>query len=178
MANQLEEEIRSLSNEQLEDYIETFRDRIEYTKDYLNDCDDFDVRMVMQGKLREFSYKFNLMVEEKRRRSSSNGTNNSVVQGNPARPAGVKITRDKQITTYQVYIKCPIFLEKIPIINNPIYRRDLANDLFGRRGLLCKDDCLFPTCPFYDRWTIDNRIIDHPDDYDEWVVQAYENFNK
>ncbi len=66
MANQLEEEIRSLSNEQLEDYIETFKDRVDTTRDYLDDCDDFNVRMVMQGKLREYSYKLNLLVEEKK----------------------------------------------------------------------------------------------------------------
>ncbi len=168
MGNSLLEEIRSLSDEQLNEYIETFQDRVESTRDYLDDSDDYTVSMVMRGKLQEYSHKLQLLREERARR------NKSSVNEHPARPSGVKITRENQVKTYQVYIKCPDFLERIPYINNPVYRRDLSEDFLGRKSMLCKQDCLFPTCPFYDQWSIDNRIIYHPDDYDEWVVQGYE----
>lgn len=169
MASQLEEEIRNLSNEDLEEYIDTFQNRVETTRDYLYACDSYDVRMVMQGKLREYTYKLKLMLEEKnRRKTESFGPN-----GHPAHPTGVKITREIQDKSYKAYVKCPDFLEKIPILNNPVYRRDLEKDYLGRKSLLCKDDCLFPTCPFYDSWSIDNRVNAHAEDYDEWVVQGY-----
>ena len=43
MGNSLLEEIRSLSDEQLNEYIETFQDRVESTRDYLDDADDYTV---------------------------------------------------------------------------------------------------------------------------------------
>lgn len=168
MENSLIAEIRSLSDEDLNEYIETFQDRVETTRDYLDDSDDYTVNMVMRGKLQEYSHKLQLLREERARRKKSSANDH------PAHPSGVKITREMQIKTYQAYIKCPDFLEKIPTINNPVYRRELANKSFAMHDMLCKEDCIFPTCPFYDGWSIVNRIINHPDDYDEWVVQGYE----
>ena len=174
MATQLEEEIRNLSDSELEEYIDTFQNRVETSREYLDDCDSFDVRMVMQGKLQEYSYKLNLLLQEQKRRKD-NRIKAEIPNGHPAHPEGVKITREMQVKTYQAYIKCPDFLEKIPTINNPVYRRELAGNFFGMKAMLCKEDCIFPTCPFYDTWSITNRVIHHPDDYDEWVVQGYEN---
>ena len=172
MANSLSEEIRSLSDDELNEQIETFEKRVETTRDYLDDCDSMDISMVMRGKLQEYSHKLQLLREERSRRNST--SNNEHPAQHPARPTGVKITRENQIKTYQAYIKCPDFLKKIPTINNPVYRRELANRPFAMHDMLCKEDCIFPTCPFYDGWSIINRVVNHPDDYDEWVVQGYE----
>lgn len=69
MGNSLLEEIRALSDEQLNEYIETFEDRIETTRDYLDDCDSIDISMVMRGKLQEYSQKLQLLREERARRN-------------------------------------------------------------------------------------------------------------
>lgn len=69
MGNSLLEEIRALSNEQLNEYIETFEDRVETTRDYLDDCDSIDISMVMRGKLQEYSQKLQLPREERARRN-------------------------------------------------------------------------------------------------------------
>lgn len=42
MANSLSEEIRSLSDDELNEYIETFENRVETTRDYLDDYDSMD----------------------------------------------------------------------------------------------------------------------------------------
>lgn len=59
MGNSLSEEIRSLSDEDLNEYIDTFENRVETTRDYLDDCDSIDISMVMRGKLREYSLNYN-----------------------------------------------------------------------------------------------------------------------
>ncbi len=69
MGNSLLEEIRALSDEQLNEYIETFEDRVETTRDYLDDCDSIDISMVMRGKLQEYSQKLQLLREERARRN-------------------------------------------------------------------------------------------------------------
>ena len=51
MGNSLLEEIRSLSDEQLNEYIETFQDRVESTRDYLDDADDYTVSMVLRNNI-------------------------------------------------------------------------------------------------------------------------------
>ena len=173
MASQLTEEIRNLSDDQLEDYIDTFKNRVETTQDYLSDCDSYDIRAVMQGNLQEYSSKLRLLLDEKKRRSDER-INTEFPNGHPARPAGVKLTREMQIKTFQAYFKCPDYMEKIPTVNNPVYRREIAENPFARNSILCKEDCLFPTCPFYDSWSIMNRCKFHQNDYDEWVVKGYE----
>ena len=69
MGNSLLEEIRALNDEQLNEYIETFEDRVETTRDYLDDCDSIDISMVMRGKLQEYSQKLQLLREERARRN-------------------------------------------------------------------------------------------------------------
>ena len=69
MDNSLMAEIRALSDEKLNEYIETFQDRVETTRDYLDGEDDVTVTMVMRGKLQEYSSKLRLLVEEKSRRA-------------------------------------------------------------------------------------------------------------
>lgn len=71
MENSLIAEIRSLSDEKLNEYIETFQDRVETTRDYLDDSDDYTVTMVMRGKLQEYSHKLQLLREERARRRNT-----------------------------------------------------------------------------------------------------------
>ena len=71
MGNSLLEEIRSLSDEQLNEYIKTFEDRVETTRDYLDDADDMTITMVMRGKLQEYSQKLHLLREERARRKNT-----------------------------------------------------------------------------------------------------------
>lgn len=68
MENPLINNIRALSDDNLIEYIERFKDRVETTRDYLDGEDDMDVVMVMRGKLQEYSYKLRLLMEEQRRR--------------------------------------------------------------------------------------------------------------
>lgn len=165
MGNPLINEIRALSEDKLMEYIETFKDRVETTRDYLDGEDDMDVVLVMRGKLQEYSYKLKMLMEELKRRGGSS------VADHPARPTNVKITRENQIKTYKIYEKCPDYRKKIgPFLSDPY----IYGNPFARQSTLCKDDCLFPTCPFYDMWSNTNRAVHHMEDYDEWVVQGYE----
>lgn len=167
MENQPINSIKALTDEKLNEYIELFQNRVETTREYLQDIDSLEVCQVMQGKLQEYSYKLSLMLEERKRRIPKD----EMMVDNPARPANVEITREKQIKTYKIYEKCPDYRRKIrPFISNPnIYGNPLA-----RQSTLCKEDCLFPTCPFYDMWANTNRAVHHKEDYDEWIVQGYE----
>lgn len=79
----------------------------------------------------------------------------------------VYITRDMQDTSYKAYEKCHKYEVQIEsLFFNPAM-------LQNRYSMICKEDCLYPTCPFYSRWAIDNRTFQHKEDYDEWVVEAY-----
>lgn len=71
MENSLLTEIKSLSDEELNEYIETFQDRVETTRDNLDDSDDYTVTMVMRGKLQEYSHKLQLLREERARRRNT-----------------------------------------------------------------------------------------------------------
>ena len=167
MENQLIDEIKGLTDGKLNEYIELFENRVEATREYLQDIDSFEVSQVMQGKFQEYSYKLKLMLEEQKRR---NAENEAMVE-NPARPTNVKITRENQIKTYKIYEKCPDYRRKIgPFLSNPY----IYGNPFAQQATLCKEDCLFPTCPFYDMWANTNRAVHHKEDYDEWIVQGYE----
>ena len=48
-----------------------FQDRVETTRDYLDDSDDYTVTMVMRGKLQEYSHKLQLLREERARRRNT-----------------------------------------------------------------------------------------------------------
>lgn len=77
------------------------------------------------------------------------------------------ITRAMQDTSYKAYEKCTNYDIKMEsLFFSPMM-------LQSRYSLICKDDCLYPTCPFYSKWAIDNRAYQHKNDYDEWIVEAY-----
>ena len=77
------------------------------------------------------------------------------------------ITREMQDTSYKAYEKCTTYDIKIEsLFFNSIMTQ-------SRYSLICKDDCLYPTCPFYSKWAIDNRTYAHREDYDEWIEDAY-----
>jgi len=71
MENQLINEIRGLSDEELREYIDTFQNRVESTRDYIDSEDDMNILMVMRGKLQEYAYKLRLLRDELNRRASS-----------------------------------------------------------------------------------------------------------
>lgn len=77
------------------------------------------------------------------------------------------ITREMQDTSYKAYEKCTTYKVKI----ESLFFNSMM--LQSQYSLICKNDCLFPTCPFYSKWAIDNRAYTHREDYDEWVVDAY-----
>lgn len=77
------------------------------------------------------------------------------------------ITREMQDASYKAYEKCTTYEVKI----ESLFFNSMM--LQNRYNLICKNDCLFPTCPFYSKWAIDNRTYTHREDYDEWIVDAY-----
>lgn len=78
------------------------------------------------------------------------------------------ITREMQDTSYKAYEKCLKYEVQIEsLCFSPMM-------LQNRYSMICKEDCLYPTCPFYSKWAIDNRAFQHEKDYDEWVVEAYQ----
>lgn len=85
------------------------------------------------------------------------------------------ITKEMQDASYRAYDKCHFFANKI--------RYGLAKGYFTKpyiygdhsyQELICKDDCLYPTCPFYWIGNLDELRHNHLDDYDEWVVEHYQ----
>ena len=85
----------------------------------------------------------------------------------PARPKGIKITREIQVTTYKAYEQCQDYKSK----RSTLFFNNLT--LQSRYSSVCKEDCIFPTCPFYSKWAVDSLAYQHRDDYDEWIVEAY-----
>lgn len=95
--------------------------------------------------------------------------------GHPARPDNIPITKDNQRIYYKAYHKCPDYHSKMQLY---VGDKEIGNDPFASKAALCKQDCLFPTCPFYDFWTVNNRFnptCNHIEDYDEWIVLGYKN---
>lgn len=96
---------------------------------------------------------------------------------NPARPAGVKITRDIMDISYKAYEQCTEYPARVMTAKaqghlTPPY-------IWGDTSytqLLCKEDCLFPGCPFYDRRLFDELRHNHREDYHEWVLTYMKNF--
>lgn len=96
---------------------------------------------------------------------------------NPARPAGVKITRAIMDISYKAYTKCTDY----PVRMMAARARGFLTPpyIFGDYShyeLICKDDCLFPSCPFYSKRLLDQLRHNHRNDYDEWVVAYMKNF--
>lgn len=96
---------------------------------------------------------------------------------NPARPKGVKITRDWMVIEYQSYKACTEYPVRMTIAKAKGY---LAPPyIFGDSSyteLLCKEDCIFCHCPFYARNLFDELRHNHRTDYDEWVMEYFKDF--
>jgi hypothetical protein len=58
-------EIRDLTNEELNEYIDTYLDRIETMTDYISDTDDYMTRSAMQDELRKFKLTLNALLDER-----------------------------------------------------------------------------------------------------------------
>jgi hypothetical protein len=91
---------------------------------------------------------------------------------NPARPRGVKITREIQNTEYKAYAICPNYKVKHNQFHFSPITRPRGYDIYN---YVCTEDCLFPTCPFYSKWAVANYANNHFADYDDWIVEAYKN---
>lgn len=87
---------------------------------------------------------------------------------NPARPRGVKITRDMMDLSYKAYEKCTIYPVKIKSFK--------FSPQLCAATTTCTEDCIFCTCPFYDRRLLSELRHNHWDDYDEWVMEHFKNF--
>lgn len=64
-------EIRLLDDNKLLEYIVEFQNRVETTQQYLAEEDDVDVSMIMRAKLREYSYKLRLLMNEQEQRNGN-----------------------------------------------------------------------------------------------------------
>lgn len=64
-------DLSELTNEKLEEQIETYEDRIETMSDYISDEDDSTTRGVMQGQLQRYRMAFQLLKTEKQNRRTS-----------------------------------------------------------------------------------------------------------
>ena len=96
---------------------------------------------------------------------------------NPARPEGVKITRDIMDISYKAYHKCTDYPVRMMAAQARGYLKPPY--IWGDNSyteLICKTDCLFPGCPFYDRRLLDELRHNHRSDYDEWVLTYLKNF--
>ena len=96
---------------------------------------------------------------------------------NPARPNGVKITRDSMVIEYQSYKACTEYPVRMSIAKSKGYLTPpyiLGDNSYTE--LLCKEDCIFCHCPFYARNLFDRLRHNHRTDYDEWVMNYFKNF--
>lgn len=71
-------EIRELTNEQLEEQIETFQDRIETMQDYISETEDSFTRASMQTHLQGYRITLQALRQERQIRVSSVGNNSSI----------------------------------------------------------------------------------------------------
>jgi hypothetical protein len=91
--------------------------------------------------------------------------------GHPARPNEIPIARENQRIYFGAYYRCPDYQYKIKH-HDPL----IGKNPFVSMAQQCKQDCLFPTCPFYSSWGVNARFNPfelHLHEYDLWVVQAY-----
>lgn len=96
---------------------------------------------------------------------------------NPARPNGIKITRDIQDISRCAYAKCLDYPVKLMAARSRGYLTPPY--IWGDNSfteLICKDDCMFPSCPFYDRRLFEELRHNHRLDYDDWVLTYMKNF--
>lgn len=96
---------------------------------------------------------------------------------NPARPKGVKITREIMDISYRAYHKCTDYPFRMMAARARGYLTPPY--IWGDNShyeLICKDDCLFPSCPFYSIRLLDELRHNHRDDYDDWVLTFMRDF--
>lgn len=79
-----------------------------------------------------------------------------------------------QDSTYRAYDKCPILPGKVRYgLAKGYFTKPYAWGDYSYKELICKEDCLYPTCPFYSLINLDELRHNHYDDYDEWIVEVY-----
>lgn len=90
---------------------------------------------------------------------------------NPARPCGLQIVASIQDRRYKAYYKCTDFQVKLfdAKISGDLTPPYILDDYSFSRHI-CKDDCLFPNCPFYELRLLSELRHNHRDDYDSWVI--------
>ncbi len=126
----------------------------------------------------EFAELKKISDEEKKKRNNRQKKELNEGSTNPARPAGVKITRDIMDISYKAYEQCTDYPVRMMVAKSRGY---LTPPYFmgdnSYISLLCKEDCLFPSCPFYDRRLFDELRHNHRSDYHEWVLNYMKNLD-
>jgi hypothetical protein len=115
--------------------------------------------------------------KERAEQKANNKEEINIRNSNPARPEGVKITRDIMDISYKVYTKCTEYPVRLMAARSRGYLTppyEWGDNTYTE--LLCKEDCLFPSCPFYDRRLFDELRHNHRSDYDEWILTYMKNF--
>lgn len=115
--------------------------------------------------------------KEKAERKTEEEKNPNAGSKNPARPEGVKITRDIQDISYKAYGRCTEYPVRMMAARARGYLTPPY--IWGDNSytqLICKEDCIFPACPFYDRRLLDELRHNHRSDYDDWVMTYMKNF--
>ena len=88
---------------------------------------------------------------------------------NPARPYGVAITKEIQVTSHNAYSACTEYPSQLYYFHHLLQMRMLD---FNMGVYVCKEDCLFPKCPFYSIRNVFG-LANHPEDYDDWIDGHY-----
>lgn len=102
---------------------------------------------------------------------------NKQQEENPARPKGLKITRDDMVIEYKAYERCTEYATRLKRARERGYLTPpytWGDNSFTQ--MLCKEDCIFCHCPFYDRRLLEELRHNHRTDYDEWVMEHFKNF--
>lgn len=71
-------EIRDLSNDELDEYIETYQDRIETMSEYISDTEDYATRSAMNDELVKYRMTLRALLQEREIRSKSVKSNSLI----------------------------------------------------------------------------------------------------
>ncbi|MCK6612519.1 MAG: hypothetical protein L6Q78_15945 [Bacteroidia bacterium] len=71
-------EIRDLSNDELDEYIETYQDRIETMSEYISDTEDYATRSAMNDELIKYRMTLRALLQEREIRSKSVKSNSLI----------------------------------------------------------------------------------------------------
>jgi len=120
--------------------------------------------------LKEESEREKALIEQQRKEAEANAPEH------PARPRGVKISAEVQDRRFQSYYACPDFKSKIDYARaRGLLTPPYALGDYSFRELLCKEDCIFPNCPFYELRLLSELRHNHREDYDTWVIEFTKN---